>query len=264
MSVSNDSVLLLSKLGPVFVYPLGLGLLFVLAGIALAARPQPRLGRLSLALAVMILWVSSMPLVADTVLGALEGQHPPRPLHELPSADVAIVLGGAIGGSVPPRVSADLSDAADRVLQAARLFKAGKVPRILVTGGNLPWGPAAVSEAELIRDLLVEWGVPHPRIEIGTASRTTAENAREIRAVFDAAPFASALLVTSAFHMPRALAVFRKAGLPVTPAAADVRAVRPSSLTVLDVLPDAEALAKTTLAVKEVAGMIIYRMRGDL
>jgi uncharacterized SAM-binding protein YcdF (DUF218 family) len=205
-----------------------------------------------------------MPLVANTVLGVLERQHLPRPLHQLPSADVAIVLGGAIGGSVPPRVTADLSDAADRVLQAARLFKAGKVPRILVTGGNLPWGPAGASEAQLIRELLVEWGVPLTRIEIGTGSRTTAENAREIRAIFDAAPFGSALLVPSAFHMPRALAIFRKAGLPVTPAAADVRAVHPSSLTLLDVLPDAEALAKTTLAVKEVAGMIVYRVRGDL
>jgi len=80
-----------------------------------------------------------MPVSSNWLLGQLEAEYPPAPIETLPHADVAIVLGGSIGQPLPPRITPDLSDAADRVLYAARLFRAGKVDRILVSGGNLPW-----------------------------------------------------------------------------------------------------------------------------
>jgi vancomycin permeability regulator SanA len=75
------------------------------------------------------------------------------------SGDVAIVLGGSIGQPLPPRITPDLSEAADRVLDAARLFRAGKVDWILVSGGNLPWQAGVKPEVQLVSDLLVEFGV---------------------------------------------------------------------------------------------------------
>jgi vancomycin permeability regulator SanA len=87
----------------------------------------------------------------------MEARYPPVALEQTPAADVAIVLGGAVGPvGDPPREN--LEDASDRVLRAARLFRAGKVRQVLVSGGNLPWLAGSVPEAESIRDLLVEWG----------------------------------------------------------------------------------------------------------
>lgn len=260
----HDGLLFLTKLAPIFVYPLGFALLLLgaaLIGLRRADAPFPKVW---LMLAFVLLWMASTPMVSRALLSALENQHPPRPIAEVPSADVAIVLGGAINGPAPPRVAIDLRDASDRVLHAARLFKAGKVERIWVSGGHLPWSPGQVREADSIRDLLVEWGVAPDRIEVATGSRNTIENAQEIRALFEATPVASAYLVTSAFHMPRALAIFRQAGLPVRPATTDVRAVPPAFWTILDALPDADALADTTLVIKEGVGLLALSVPGYL
>ncbi len=76
------------------------------------------------------------------------------------------------------------------MLHAARLFRAGKVERILVTDGNLPWHPGAAPEADLMRDLLTEWGVPGDAIDIVGDCRNTYENALEIAALLERQPFA--------------------------------------------------------------------------
>ena len=158
----------------------------------------------------------------------------------------------------------DLSGAADRVLHAARLYRGGKVKRILVSAGNLPWERALKPEAELIKELLVEWGVPSEAIEIATASRNTYENAREIEHMWKARGFKSALLVTSAIHMPRAIAVFRRVDLPVIASTADVLVVDGDPRDLFAWLPEASALAATTNALKEWMGILVYRLRGYL
>ena len=107
------------------------------------------------------------------------------------------------------------------------------------------------------------WGVPDEAIVTAGTNRTTAENAREVAALWPSLGFQSALLVTSAAHMPRALASFRKAGVPVTPSSTDIRVVN-DPLDPLDFLPDAGALSATGDAVKERIGYIVYRVRGDL
>ena len=72
--------------------------------------------------------------------------------------------------------------------------------------------------------------------------------------------FQSALLVTSAAHMPRAMAIFRRAGIPVIASTADVQII--DIAYPFAVLPDAYALLATTNAIKEWIGLLVYRMRG--
>jgi len=256
------AVLYLSKLLPLFVMPLGLAFVIVFLGGVLAMLRRPRGSAISVATAMALLLICAMPAVAEWALASLERQYPPQPLEQTITADVAIVLGGAVGQPMPPRVALDLSSSSDRILHAARLYRAGKVKRVLVTGGNTSWLPGKRPEAELIRDLLIEWGVPASVIEIAGASRNTYENAVEVRTMWNRQPFQSALLVTSAAHMPRALAVFRRAGLPVTPSTTDVEVVDRSTVTILRWLPDAGALEMTTRAAREWLGYWIYRLRG--
>ena len=260
----NVIVLLALKLVAVFVSPLGLALALLLGGGALRGLGHRRLAAAITGLALGVLWISATPVFASWALGTLERQYPPRAIPELPTSDVAIVLGGAIGQPVPPRHELELSSASDRILHAARLHRAGKVRRVLVAAGNIPWLPAIRTEAELIRELLVTWGVPPGDIEIAGASRNTYENAIEIRDLRRARPVETALLVTSASHMPRAHAVFRKAGLPVTAATTDVEVVDEPSGNLLLWLPDAGALAMTSTAVKEWIGYWGYWLRGYL
>lgn len=260
--LDSPATLLLTKVAPAFVYPLGLtSMLLLVAGLCTVLGRRGAAASLMLA-ALATIWVSSTPAFADWVMSTLERQYPERTMAETPEADVAIVLGGAVSDAVPPRVELDLGDAADRVLHAFRLFRAGKVKRILVTGGNLPWQPKAKPEAELIRDLLVEWGVPAAAIEIAGASRNTYENALEIKAMRARAAFDKSLLVTSASHMPRSMAIFRKAGLPVTASSTDVLVTERGPWNLLRWLPDAGAQSITTLAIKEWLGLIAYSLRG--
>jgi uncharacterized SAM-binding protein YcdF (DUF218 family) len=254
--------LFLSKLLPVFVMPLGLALGLAAVGSVFALRARPGSATVCFGVAMAWLWIAATPAFAEWLLGTLEWQHPPRALSDTPPAEVAIVLGGAVGQLVPPRAALDLSASSDRILHATRLYRAGKVGRVLVAGGNLPWLVTAVPEADLIRELLVEWGVPADRIEIGGQSRNTYENAREVAHMRTRRPFASALLVTSAAHMPRALAVFRRAGLPVVPSTTDVDIVDGGPSTILRWLPDAGALEMSTRAIKEWIGYWVYRARG--
>lgn len=256
-------MLYISKIFAAFASPLGIFLALSGAGLVLIALSWRRSGVVCGVIAVAGLWIAATPATARLALGALEGVYPPLSIAQTRTADIAIVLGGAIEPAVPPRQEPNLGEAADRVQLAAELFRAGKVKRILVSGGNLPWKGQGEPEAEAIRRLLVFWGVAPEAIITAGESRTTAENAREVEALWPQLGVHSALLVTSGVHMPRALAVFRKAGLPVNPAAADIRSV-PAPFGVLDMLPDADSLRATSDAVRELVGYAVYWLRGDL
>ena len=166
-------------------------------------------------------------------------------MAETPEADVAILLGGASG----------------RIRHAVRLYEAGKVKRVFVTAGNLPWRPAVKPEAERIKDLLIEWGVPAEAIIIAAASRNTYENALEAKQLWAAENLKTALLVTSAGHMPRAMAEFRRAGVPVIASTALVVVTGEGHTSILVWLPDARSLSVTTEASKEWMGYLRYRLR---
>lgn len=88
-------------------------------------------------------------------------------------------------------------------------------------------------------------------------------NVQRVATIWPTLGATSALLVTSAAQMPRALASFRKAGLPVTPASTDVRVVS-QPFNALDILPDADALKQSSDAMKEVIGYSVYWLRGDI
>lgn len=259
-----DGVLFLTKLLALFVYPLGIVITLAFAGGLCAQFALRGLARSCFGIGLIILWVGSTPVFAEWALGSLERQYPAQRIADTPEADVAIVLGGAVAPPLAPRVESDLLASSDRILHASRLFRAGKVSRILVTGGNIPWLAAGAPEAELIKALLVEWGVPAAAIETAGASRNTYENALEIKQIWQQRRFKSALLVTSAAHMPRSMAVFRQAGLPVIASTADVQVVDVALPSVLRWLPEANALAMTSNAVREWIGFWLYRARGYL
>jgi len=244
------------------VMPLSVALLLVLVALILLRSGRRRTSAGFLAVAVVVLWVASTPLVANLLYRNIESEYPPQPLDQVPSGGCVIVLGGVVGAPVQPRVDIEMFDAIDRVYKTAELYRAGKAPFVIVTGGNQPWSESATAEAELIREVLKGWGVPEDRIFLEGSSRNTRENALYSKNVINAINCTSPLLVTSAAHMPRAVAAFESEGILVTPVSTDVRVAGASLPAVMDFLPSAQALAMTSEAIHEWIGQRVYSMTG--
>src|SRR5262249_5952245 len=154
-------------------------------------------------------------------------------IESLPQSDVVIVLTGAT---------------ANRLIHALRIYNADKAPLILISGANQSWQRCTLPAADSITEVLVGLGLPPSAVILETESRDTRENAVRTAAIFRAHGWRNGILVTSGSHMPRALAAFRKAGLSLVPAATDIYAGAPKVNGLFDLLPDAGALAQTTLA----------------
>jgi uncharacterized SAM-binding protein YcdF (DUF218 family) len=252
----------LSKILSVFVMPVTGVLLLSLLALVLMYKGKLRLAKGFLSLAILLLWFSSLPVVGEGLYRKLESRYPPIPLADVPESGCIVVLGGVVQAPAPPRLDIEFNDSVDRVHKAAELFRAGKAPYLVVTGGNQPWSTARESEAELIRDLLVQWGVPREAIILEGSSRNTRENALYTKNIVDSIHCGDVLLVTSAAHMPRSVAAFQAVGIPVTAVSTDVRVASISGVTVMDFLPDARALEMTTGVVREMVGQWVYEIRG--
>jgi uncharacterized SAM-binding protein YcdF (DUF218 family) len=147
------------------------------------------------------------------------------------------------------------------VFAAYSLWRAGKAKTILVSGGDEPWADATRPEADRAAQALEALGMPAAAILTEGESRNTRENAVNSAALWRANGFRSGLLVTSAIHMPRALATFRAVGLDLIPFPSDFRGEYASG-GLFHFLPDARALVMTTAAIKEWVGIAVYRWLG--
>lgn len=243
------------------VYPMGLSLSLCLLAALLVWFGWRRLGAGLVVLAVAWVGLWSLPVASDALRLSLEARHAEEPAAALPRADAVVVLGGAVRPAHSRGSYPDLGAAADRVWHGARIFHAGRAPRVLVSGGNLPWLGGAQSEAAAMRDFLLDLGVPADAVWLEERSRNTRENALYTAEMLEARGIGPVLLVTSALHMPRALATFRAAGVDAIPAPTDFE-VKPRPRVFLDWLPDAEALAASTRALKEYLGFWVYGWRG--
>lgn len=253
--------LYLDKVLAQLVYPLNLAIaVMALGGILLVLRRR-FWGTFSFGLGLFWLVLWSLPVVADTVQGWLE-RNPGRVAFDaLPRADLIVVLGGGIRAGTLQQREPDLRYAADRYWHAARLYHAGKAPMVLISGGRVAWQGQGPSEAEIGLNFLADLGVPRDATVLETESRNTRENAVYTGEIIEALDVSNVLLVTSAAHMRRALGTFRGAGIEVVAAPTDFEVFEePTHL--LRWIPDAEALHRSTKALKEFLGYYVYCWRG--
>jgi uncharacterized SAM-binding protein YcdF (DUF218 family) len=245
-----------------FLNPLGLVLILGLLAFLLVLFGRKRSGSALLLVALVALYATSTPFLSGWLAGKLERQYPPIAVAASPSADVIVLLGGATGEALPPRQDPDLNEHADRLMHAADLYKAGKASFIIASGGNWRHPTSSHSEAEDMRDVLMRFGVPQSAILLETKSRDTNENAAFSATLMQQHHFATALLVTSGVHMPRSMAVFRRAGVAVTASATDIIDAGSVDWLPLDWLPAPLALVHTSDALRELIGDIYYKLRG--
>lgn len=257
--------LFLSKLLPLFIYPLGFACL-MLVGALLTLWKRPRWSAWLIALALGALLVGGNGWIANQTIYSLERRYVPM---ALPNAEAIVVLGGAIRPQMAPRPDVDVTEAGDRPIYGAQLYKQGKAPIVILSGGRIEWQGGGPPESADMAKLVEALGVPATAILQDPTSLNTYENAVNVKKILTQRGINRVLLVTSAAHMPRSMEIFKKQGIDVIAAPTDFLVTEPelqkahtTQGRILSVLPEAENLARLTRALKEYIGLFVYRLRG--
>lgn len=240
------------------ILPPGSIFILLLVGFVLSMLRFRRLGRVVLGLGILLLYLLSISPTGDLLLGSLESRYPPLSPERLPRLGTLVVLGGGASATTYLPVSSRLTqNSTKRLLEAVRLYRLMDQPRIVISGGSgNPF--VKVSEAALMRELLLDLGIPKRRILIEGESQNTFENAKAVQKLRLQQPL---LLITSASHMARALKVFQALGMSPLPAPCDFRTGW-SADDPLRFLPSSGALATSTAAIYEYLGTWWYGLTG--
>lgn len=259
----------LSKILPLLVYPIGLACVFI--SLALIFKRET-LRKIAIWLALIVLFVGGNRWVAMSLTRSLEQRY--LPPQVFPAVEAIVVLGGGTESYGAPRSGVELNGAGDRLVQAVRLYRLGVSPQILVSGGNITWlGGRPSTPAEEMKEMLIFMDVPGDSILLQPDSQNTYEDALYSAEMLDELGIQKIVLVTSATHMPRSVALFEAQGLEVIPSPADFSVPDyawqdlwqgdiPSQL--INIIPNAGSLSQTTSSLKEYIGWLVYKMRGWL
>lgn len=249
--------LLIRRVAAVVLMPLPLCLALGVVGWVVWVRgKRKRVGQALVAASLLLLTVLGMPPVGSALVRSLEGG---APAFSGGPVDYVVVLGS---GHVSDRrlpVSSRLSEVAlFRLVEGLRIAEAQPTTTLVLSGYG---GADPRPNAEIYRDVAIALGFPVARIVTEGRPRTTREEAELLEPVLRGHRFA---LVTSATHMPRALALFEARGLTPVPAPTGYLGTRVPGFRVLEVVPDAGALSLTRRAWYELLSRSWARLRGDL
>lgn len=261
--------IILSKIIPPLIYPLGFSCILIIASIWLYRKN--RLQRGLLVLAFLLLFLGGNRWVAWGLIRSLEWRY--LPPSEIPHADVIVVLGGSTHSAVYPRQMVEIDSAGDRILYAFSLYQQGKADHLLLTGGAIDWMNSDINPATDMASLFGVLGIPQNALWLVTDSRNTYEDALYSAKLLREKGISRIILVTSAFHMPRSVGLFEKQGLEVIPAPTDFTVTQQGWQNLLNnnisgyffnSLPSAENLSTTNRALKEYLGILVYSINGWL
>jgi len=251
-------------LRPLFASPYFFALLVaLLAFIALPAEGwKRRLVKLAGILALLSLGVFSAPVVSRALARSWETPlGDSAALEASGDFDAILVLGGSVDAETSSGEQIMLNGSAERLTAAARLFKLGIAKRILVSGGS-GYVDQSAKEAPLMAALLTTMGIPKEAIILESESRNTFENAVFSKKLMEENDIRRVALVTSAWHMRRSAAIFKRADIEFAPYAVDTLAEHYGIPG--DYLPDASALDASTRLIRERIGYLAYKLLGRL
>lgn len=250
----------LSKTLGFLVMPSNLLMAVGLVGLGLLLTRFRRLASWLIVTSLVLIAFAGYSPLGHILILPLEDRFPPWDSAQAPP-DGIVVLGGAIAPGISlARGAVALNGSAERITAAVELARRYPNARIIFSGGTAALfhgaleAPLAVSEFEAL-------GIAHDRITAEEQSRDTIENAVFSRLIAQPKPGERWLLITSAFHMPRAIAAFRAAGFPVEAYPVDWRTRGPSDARE-PFVSVTSGLRMTDLALHEWVGLLAYRLTG--
>lgn len=253
---------LISKLIWLVAQPLSIAFLFAALAALLGLVGFRKLGSLSALISALVLFVTLYTTTGSLALQNLEDRYTKPADPEALSC--MIVLGGVFESEVTTaRSGIEFNQAADRFVEALRLALKYPQSRILISGGDGSFSGVYEGEAQASERFFTAFGVPSDRMVKDNTSRTTYENTVNTTQLLEAAGLNNCALITSAFHMPRSVALFKKAGISVTPWPVDFRTSGKVTLGLDFTQPSLNAQLTAT-AVREWMALIGYRIAGRI
>jgi uncharacterized SAM-binding protein YcdF (DUF218 family) len=262
-------VFLFKKIASSFLFPVPLCLEIMLAGLFFLwftrrtyggfTRGQ-KLGRILVTLGVGLFAVFSYGSFSGMLLKPLEYSYPPKPgIEEIRRAKWIVVLGGGHVSDPRVPVTSQLSEGSmTRLVEGIRLQKMNPEAKLLLSGGS-SFDP--VANAEIMARVALSIGVARQNMVLETASRDTEDEARIVKEMVGNDPF---LLVTSASHMPRSMALFKSLGMNPVPAPTGYIVKERQGADPRMFFPSAGGLRKTEAAFYEYLGLAWAKLRGQI
>lgn len=253
---------IISKIISIFFSPLLW--IFILLIIAFKSRSEKKRKRI-LGISLLLMLIFSNPLLINLAQYPLHA--PPMPMERNEHYELGIVLGGMTRYD-PIGKKGYFNMSSDRFIQTALLYKKGHIKKIMVCGGQNGFiRYKNFTEAGFIAQNLVDLGIPDSAILIEDRSKTTLENASFAKQIIDSTGVlkGKAALITSSFHIPRAVETFESVGIPVRPYPCAF-SILPSSIKpgFDDFIPDAGVMGSWSSLIKELVGRLYLKIRALL
>ena len=241
----------LHKVLPLIISPLFFVFFLLLCGLILKSRKISIIG-------ITFLIFFSLPIVSQKLNIYLQKDNILQNVSEINNADAIVVLSGMVSAiKIEDKFRYEFSGAVDRILSGIDLFKNKKAPLLILTRGKLPW-QNGVPEGEYLKEFSIKLGIPEDNILLTKNVQNTDEEAKSVKKLLNKKDI-EIILVTSAFHMPRAKKVFEAANIKVIPFAVDFQSSK--KITFLDFIPSASALSSSSKFVKEMIGRLYYNLK---
>ncbi len=244
--------------------PGNLLLLLLVVGVAGLFMRWRRVARGVLVGSVLALVLAGQAPLGVWLLRPLENRFS-RPGEDMAAPTGIIVLGGGLDGLVSnARGTMEMNSSGSRVTEAVALMHRFPQARLVFTGGSASLVDDGGNEADVARRLIPALGVAAERVAYEDRSRNTWENAVFTRDMVQPKAGETWLLVTSAFHMPRSMGVFRQAGFPVTPYPVNYSTTGRRQELIQPTLSTPDGLLRTERAVREYVGLLAYWISGRM
>ena len=250
-----------SKLIWILGQPLSLAFFFGALGVLAALLRRRAIGLVCSSLSALILFVALFTSAGAVLTQGLEDRFP-RAAADPVDLKCMVVLGGGFATEVTTvRGGYDLNAAGDRFVEALRLALKYPQARILVSGGDGTITGHDEGDAVIAERMFSAFGIDKSRLIEDRLSRTTYENAINTKALLASNGLSGCLLITSGFHMPRSMGIFRKLDIPVLPWPVDYRSGGNDTLRLDATQPwlNTELLG---IAVREWIGLVGYYVAG--
>ena len=242
----------LHKILPLIFSPLIMIIVLIIFGLITSSKKISLIG-------VFILIVCSIPIVSDKLIAYLESDYQLSKPSNITSADAIVVLSGMIITiNSKDGLDYEFGGAVDRIFAGIDLFKEEKAPKLILTRGKLPWS-IGIPEGEFLKNFAIKNGVSENYILLTENVKNTDQEAKAIQKLLSK-DNPRVILVTSAFHMPRARIVFEAADINVVPFPVDFLKGL-SKLTFMSFMPSADALSGTSFFVREMIGRVYYNLK---
>lgn len=247
----------LKKILQALFLPHPLILILMAVSLILVLRRRKRAWIL-LAVSILFFYLLSIGPVSDGLARGLENRYPsPGQIPE--GLTNVVVLGGGtlnLGADLPPESRLGRS-ALSRALTGVRWLRRLEDGRLILSGGGWRGEKMEETSSLLMKNLAMDMGVEENRIVISPGSRDTREETQALKELLGKGPF---LLVTSGFHMPRAVRLFRRLGMDPVPAPSDLRGQRRAGYDFFDWMPQPQSFFNSSLVCKEYLGLFLDRL----